>query len=221
MYKARRESQHISTEVKEEARDPDPDVEARQDIWSIKEDHINIRNHVAPRTKLFAPKDDFPIPLSHMDALRHTKTCVDVLLEATNDDYWNSDGDKSLSQPCIGVTRFALLNKNPPEGHMWVQGRLTKKQVTARPGHMWPEEWSNMSKRSQRKAINKWAEEKPNLDEAREQRHTCSIPDDPDFDEIMNSARRKFGDEKSLSDALQSHQISQPERCNLGATSCD
>ena len=73
--------------------------------------------------------------------------------EATIDDCWKIDGDKSLSERCIGVTRFELLNKNPPEGHMWVQRRLTKKQVTTRPGNIWPDEWSNQKK---------WAEEKQN-----------------------------------------------------------
>ena len=45
---------------------------------------------------------------------------------------------------------------------MWVRGRLTKEQVTTRPGNIWPEQWSNMSKGSQRYATNKWAKEKPN-----------------------------------------------------------
>ena len=40
----------------------------------------------------------------------------DVRHEATIDDYWNLDGDKSLSEPWIGVSRFEFLNKNPPEG---------------------------------------------------------------------------------------------------------
>ena len=35
-----------------------------------------------------------------------------------------------------------------------------KTQVTARLGHIWPEEWSRMSKDTQRKAINQWAEDK-------------------------------------------------------------
>ena len=52
----------------------------------------------------------------------------DVSQEATIDDDWNIGGDKSLS-----VTRFAVRNKNPPETHMWLQGRLTKKQVASRP----------------------------------------------------------------------------------------
>ena len=51
---------------------------------------------------------------------RQTKTGIGVLHEATIDDYWNVDEDKSLSKPWIGVTRFELLNKNPPGGHMWV-----------------------------------------------------------------------------------------------------
>ena len=37
-----------------------------------------------------------------------------------SNDYCNTDGDKSLSEPWIGVTRFELLNKDPREGHMWV-----------------------------------------------------------------------------------------------------
>ena len=92
-----------------------------------------------------------------------TKTSIDVLHEATIDDYWKIDGDKSLSEPWIGVTRFALLDTSPPEGQMWVQGRLTKKQVAARPRTIWLEDWSNMSNNSQRKAITKWAEEKPKI----------------------------------------------------------
>ena len=88
------------------------------------------RNHVAPRTKLHVPKDDFPISLTYIDVQRRPTTSLDVLQEAIIDDYGHMDGDKSLSEPWIGVTRFALRNQNPAEGHMWVQGRLTRKQVT-------------------------------------------------------------------------------------------
>ena len=71
---------------------------------------------------------------------RERKLASDVLHEATTDDYWNVDEDTSQSEPWIGVTRFELLKKNPPERQMWVRGRLTRKQVTARLGHTWPEE---------------------------------------------------------------------------------
>ena len=36
----------------------------------------------------------------------------------TIDDYWKMDGEKSLSEPRTGVTRVALLNKNPPERNL-------------------------------------------------------------------------------------------------------
>ena len=150
---------------KAQDRDPDSGVEARREFWSTIGNHIN-RNHVAPRTKLFVPQDDCPIPLKYIVVQRQTKTNIDVLREATIDDYWNIDGDKSLSEPC--VTRFEQHNKEPPKGHMWVQGRLTKKQVTARPEYIWPAPWSIMSKNSQRKAISKWAEEKQKTDAARD-----------------------------------------------------
>ena len=123
----------------------------KQDFGSIMVDYM-CRNHVAPRTKLNVPKGDFVIPLNCMYVPRQTKTIIDVPQEATRDDEWIVDGGTSLSRLGIGVTTFKLLLKNPPEGHAWLQGRLTKKQVTTRPGNIWLEKWSNMSKSHQRKA---------------------------------------------------------------------
>ena len=70
------------------------------------------------------------------------KPC-DVLQEATIDDCRNMDGDTSLLEPWIGVIRFAVLNKNSPKGSLSVQFRLTREQVSTRPG---PEEWSRKPK---------------------------------------------------------------------------
>ena len=42
--------------------------------------------------------------------------------------FWNVDGQKG----CIGSTRFCTRNKRPPRGYSWVDGRLTKTQVTSR-----------------------------------------------------------------------------------------
>ena len=121
-------------------------------MWEI----TYIGTILLPKTKLCVPKDDFPIFVNYMDVQRQTKTSLDVLHVATIDDFWNMDGEKSLSELEIGVTRFALLNENPPEGHAWVKCRLTKKQVTSRVGHNWPEEWSRMSNTSRQQAISKW-----------------------------------------------------------------
>ena len=90
-------------------------------------EYIN-RNHVAPRRNSLFRKTIFAIPLNYIDVQRQLKTNIDVSHEATIDVYWNTEGDKSLSEPWIGVTRFELLNENEPGGHIW------------------PEEWSNMSK---------------------------------------------------------------------------
>ena len=105
-------------------------------------------------------KDDYPIPLSHIDVHIQTKRKPWIYLKRLPSmiiGTWLAISH-SLSEPWIGVTRFALLHTNPPEGYMWFQARLTKNQVTTRPGSIWPEEWFSMSKGSQRNAINKGAE---------------------------------------------------------------
>ena len=122
--------------------------------------------------------------MNYIDVQRQTKTSIDGLHEATINDYWNTDGNKSLSEPWIGVTRFELLHRNSPEGHVWGQGRLTKTQVCTRTGHICREEWST-AKSAQREAMNKWAGEKPKLDAAREQRSICSFSDD-DAEQYQN-----------------------------------
>ena len=73
---------------KGEARHPSPDLEASQDFWSVLGDDM-IMLYVAPRTKLFVPKGDFPISLNYMDVSRQTKNSIDVFQEATIDGYCN------------------------------------------------------------------------------------------------------------------------------------
>ena len=84
------------------------------------------RNHVAQSWKLNVPKANFRYCV-FFDV--QTQKRLDAFQEASINDSWNMNGDKSLSEPWIGVTRVALLNTNQPEGFMWVQGRLTKNQV--------------------------------------------------------------------------------------------
>ena len=53
-------------------------------------------------------------------------------------------------------------------------------------------------------------------------RHICFIPDgDPDYEEIMNALRIRIGNQKSLSDAMQSLLACQPERFKLETTLCE
>ena len=67
----------------------------------------------------------------------------------------------------------------------WIQlvlGRLTRKQTTSRPDTLWPEIWEGMCDASKCKEKQKWAIEKPMLDNARILRGICFIdPDDEEF----------------------------------------
>ena len=141
--------------------------EARNDFWSISGDVI-YRHHVEPRVKLYSPREEsFPIPLKYIDVSRTTHTHLDVKQEKRIDDYWNIDGSRDLSDPWTGFTQFTLLEEQPPDGYMWSGGRLTRKQLTPRLDHLWPELWEKMGKNAKLKERQKWSHEKPQLDNAR------------------------------------------------------
>ena len=77
---------------------------------------------------------------------------------------------------------------------MWSCGRLTKRQATSRPDHLWPELWRGMSKNAKLREKHKWAIEKPKLHNARRLRGIYFIdPEDKEFKETMKNTRRKLG----------------------------
>ena len=117
-----------------------PDAgEAIHDFWSMSGSFI-YRHHVEPKVKLYSPREEsFPIPLKYIDVARSTHTNLDVKQEKRIDDYWNIDGSRDLSDPWTGFTQFTLLEEKAPDGFMWSGGRLTSKQFTSRPDHLWPE----------------------------------------------------------------------------------
>ena len=122
-----------------------PDAsEAINDFWSMLGSFI-CRHHDEPRVKLYSPTEEsFPIPLEHIDVSRTTHTNLDVKQETRIDDYWNMDGSRDLSDPWTGFTQFTLLEEKPPNGYIWSGGRLTRKELTSRPDHLWPELWKSM-----------------------------------------------------------------------------
>ena len=63
------------------------------------------------------------------------------MLERRIDDYWNIDVSRDLSDSWTGFTQFTPLEEKPPEEYMW----STRKQLTSRPDHLWPELWRGMS----------------------------------------------------------------------------
>ena len=74
-----------------------------------------------------------------------------------------------------------------------VRERLTRKQLTSRPDHLWPELWKRIGKNAKLKEKQKWSREKPQLDNARKLRGIYFIePDDKEFKETIKSARKKL-----------------------------
>ena len=108
------------------------------------------------------------------------------------DDYWNIDGSRELSDSWTGFAQFTLLEENP-EGYMWSGERLTRKQLTSRPDHLWPELWKSMGKHAKLKEKRKWSNEKPQLDNARKLRGIYFIdPEDKEFKETIRNALKKL-----------------------------
>ena len=145
-----------------------PDAgEAINDFWSMSGNFI-YRHHVEPRVKLYSPREEsFPIPVKYIDVTRTTHTNLDVKQERRIDDYWSIDGSRDLSDYWTGFTQFTLLEEKPSNGYMWSGVRLTKRQATSRPDHLWPELWTKLERNANLKERQKWAIEKTKLDNAR------------------------------------------------------
>ena len=160
------------------------------------------RHHVEPRVKLYSPREEsFPIPLKYFDVTRITHTNLDVKQEKRIDDYWNIDRSRDLSDPWTGFTQFTLLDEKAPDGYMWSGVRLTRKQLTSRPDHLWPEVWKSMGKHAKLREKQKWSEEKLHLENARKLRGIYFIdPEDTEFKEIIKNARKQL--ETSVAPAM-------------------
>ena len=119
--------------------------------------------HNQPRTKLFQPtEENCPIPLKYIDVMRTTETDLeDKSLSKIEDFRGTADrGGKpfnaELPESWTGKTTFELLRPLPPTGYSYIEGRLTRTQVTTRPGNIWPEIWRSMSKKMKQQAISAW-----------------------------------------------------------------
>ena len=195
-----------------------PDAgEAINDFWSMSRNFI-YRHHVEPRVKHYSPREEsFPIPLKYIDVSRTTHTNLDVKQKRRIDDYWNIDGSRDLSDPWTGFTQFTLLEEKPPNGHMWSGRRLTRKQLTFRPDHLWPELWDKMGKNAKLKEKQKWSYEKLHLDNARKLRGIYFIdPEDKEFKETIKNARKKL--ETPMAPAMPCKILKNNKKCGSGAS---
>ena len=91
------------------------------------------------------------------------------------------------------VSPFFLSEEKPPDGYMWSGGRLTRKQLTYRPDHIWPELWTKLGRNAKLKERQRCSHEKPQLDDARKLRGIHFIdPEDKEFKETIEICRKKL-----------------------------
>ena len=92
-----------------------------------------------------------------------------------------------------GQVSLNLLEKKPPNGHMWSRERLTRKQLTSRQDHLWPELFEKMGENAKLKEKQKLSHEKLHLDNARKLRGIYFIdPEDKEFKATIKNARKKL-----------------------------
>ena len=126
---------------------------------------------------------------------------MDVKQEKRIDDYWSIDGSRDLSDSWTSFTQFTLLQEEAPDGYMWSGERLTSKQLTSRPDHLWSELWKSMGKHAKLKEKRKWWNEKRHLENARKLRGIYFIDlEDKEFKESIKNARKKL--ETSVAPAM-------------------
>ena len=153
-----------------------------------------------PESNFTRREESFPIPLKYI-VTRTTHTNLDVKQLKRIDEYWNISGSRYLSDPWTGFTQFIFLEEKAPDGYMWSGERLTRKQLTSRPDHLWPELWKSMGKHAKLKDKQKWSEEKFHFENARKLRGIYFIDtEDTEFKETIKNARKKL--ETSVAPAM-------------------
>ena len=111
-----------------------------------------------------------------------------------------------------------LLEEKPPEGCMWSGGgRLTRKLLTSRPDHLWPELWEKMGKNAKLKEKQKWSHEKLHLDNARKLRGIYFIdPENKEVKKTIKNARKKL--ETPVDSDMPCKIIKSNKNCGTGAS---
>ena len=93
--------------------------------------------------------------------------------------------------------------------------RFTRKQLTSRPDHLWPELWKTMGKNAKLKDKPKWSNEKIHLENARKLRGIYFMDsEDTEFKETIKNARKKL--ETSVAPAMPSKIMK--KNCGSGAS---
>ena len=109
------------------------------------------------------------------------------------EDYWNVDGERELSDACTGSQVSCCWTKDHQTYMCGSWGRYTRKQTTSRQDNVWPKMSKHMFDAAKKKAKQRWANEKPKLDNARQLRGTFFVePNDEELKFTIKAARRKL-----------------------------
>ena len=136
-----------------------PDAgEAINDFWSMSGNFI-YRHLVEPRVN--SPREESF--LFHWITLTSPELHIQIWMSSK----WNASmiiGTSMGQEICLILGQVSLnliyWKKKPPNGFLWSGGRLTRKQLTSRPDHLWPELWDKMGKNAKLKEKQKWSHEK-------------------------------------------------------------
>ena len=100
---------------------------------------------------------------------------------------------------------------------MWSGERSTRKQLTSRPDHLWPELWGKMGKNAKLKEEQKWSHEKLHLDHARKLRGIYFIdPEEKEVKETIKNARKKL--EALVASSMRRKIMKSNKNCGSGAS---
>ena len=132
--------------------------------------------------------------------------------ESHIDDYWNIDGSRDLSDSWTSFTQFTLFCEKPPDGYMWSGERLTQRQATSRPYHLWPELWIKLGRNAKLRKKQKWSNEKPKLNNARILRGICFIDPEDKVQRNHQECSKEIGNANGSRYALQDEQEEQEWR---------
>ena len=175
--------------------------------WSDKWFLVHIRKLHTPPSRwtqsqtLLVERRIIPYSTEIHDVSRTTRTNLDVMQESRIDDNWNIDGSRDLSDSWTGFTQFTPLDEKPPDGFLWSGRRLTKRQLTSRPDHLWPELWRGLGRNAEPSI------EKPKLDNARRLRGIYfTDPEDKEFRETFSECSKEVGNTNGSCYALQDMQ---------------
>ena len=151
------------------------------------------RHHVEPRVKLHSEKN---YSLFHWNTLMWPELLIRIWMSSRRSALMFV-GTLMALETCLilGQVSHNLLysTKKLLTDICRPGGRLTRKQLTSRPDHLWPELWKSMGKHAKLKEKPKWSEEKIHLENARKLRGISFIDlEDKEFKETIKSARKKL-----------------------------